>query len=452
MPRLFLALCLGLQCCHPSFADEKDRTPNTLTKQEIADGWILLFDGETTFGWKVEGEARVEKGELVLGGEKETTVKTGALPNGTLYLEVLDAAPQYRFKTTINGVPTVVVPPPQEGGMTAGGGKYNSWEVGLGGNKVIAATVKDMDSGRLIVGFGPALSAPDSTAGHKPLAPGGSELGFQVPAGHSIRLKNVRFKPSGQESVFNGKDLAGWKAIEGKNYKSKFSVTEKGELNIKDGGGDIQTEGEWDDFVLQLDIIANGHRLNSGVFFRCVPGQFWSGYEAQVRNDFLSEVQLNDGTVHSGHLSEKEGTYTVRLHEKQGDKMVPVMEPAEEGKRPRQKQLKIAKSEVKSVRDLREFPVDFGTGGLYNRQPARKVTSSDGEYFTMTVIAHGAHIAIWVNGYQTVDFTDTAKDAPSARQGRKLGKGPISLQGHDPTTDLSFKNIRVAPMAKAVNK
>ena len=24
---------------------------NKLTPQEVADGWVLLFDGETTFGW-----------------------------------------------------------------------------------------------------------------------------------------------------------------------------------------------------------------------------------------------------------------------------------------------------------------------------------------------------------------------------------------------------------------
>src|SRR5207244_5387248 len=46
---------------------------NTLTAQEIADGWILLFDGETTFGWKIEGQSEVKDGALVLGGEKETT-------------------------------------------------------------------------------------------------------------------------------------------------------------------------------------------------------------------------------------------------------------------------------------------------------------------------------------------------------------------------------------------
>ena len=49
--------------------------------------------------------------------------------------------------------------------------------------------------------------------------------------------------------------------------------------------------------------------------------------------------------------------------------------------------------------DDRTKAVDYGTAGLYNRQPARKVVSSDREWFTLTVVAHGYHIAIWNNGY-----------------------------------------------------
>ncbi len=26
--------------------------PNALTAEELADGWVLLFDGETLFGWR----------------------------------------------------------------------------------------------------------------------------------------------------------------------------------------------------------------------------------------------------------------------------------------------------------------------------------------------------------------------------------------------------------------
>ena len=45
-------LCAALLCFTvvPTFGAEEAK-PNTLTKQEIADGWLLLFDGESAFGW-----------------------------------------------------------------------------------------------------------------------------------------------------------------------------------------------------------------------------------------------------------------------------------------------------------------------------------------------------------------------------------------------------------------
>jgi hypothetical protein len=78
--------------------------------------------------------------------------------------------------------------------------------------------------------------------------------------------------------------------------------------------------------------------------------------------------------------------------------------------------------------------------------PARKAASKDGEWFTMTVVAHGRHLATWVNGVQQVDWTDNRPLSDNARNGCRLRKGPVSLQGHDPTTDLSFRNLRLAEM------
>src|SRR2546423_14647417 len=72
MRRLSLVLVL---LAVPAFADEKAK-PNTLTPKELADGWILLFDGETTFGWTAEGDAEVAGGVLTLGGSKATTLVT----------------------------------------------------------------------------------------------------------------------------------------------------------------------------------------------------------------------------------------------------------------------------------------------------------------------------------------------------------------------------------------
>lgn len=52
--------CIPFDPIHlPRHCDGTRPSPaNTLTPKEIADGWILLFDGKTTFGWKIEGMRR----------------------------------------------------------------------------------------------------------------------------------------------------------------------------------------------------------------------------------------------------------------------------------------------------------------------------------------------------------------------------------------------------------
>ena len=190
----------------------------------------------------------------------------------------------------------------------------------------------------------------------------------------------MRLRPVHLTALFNGEDLSGWNVIPGR--KSKFAVVD-GALNITDGNGQIETAGLYKDFLVQLDIISNGDHLNSGVFFRGIPGVFWKGYESQVRNQW-------------------------------------------EG-------------------DDRTRPVDYGTGGIYGNQPARKVIPSDGEWFNKTIVCEGNHMAVWINGYLVSDFTDTRPpvDDGNGKRGYVPDAGTIHLQGHDPTTDLSFKGINI---------
>lgn len=61
------------------------------------------------------------------------------------------------------------------------------------------------------------------------------------------------------------------------------------------------------------------------------------------------------------------------------------------------------------------------------------------EFFTQEVIAKGSHIQIFVNGKKTVDFTD-----PNATH----AKGHFALQGHDPGTVVTFKKVEWKPLAK----
>src|SRR5262245_41012683 len=340
---------------------------NSLTPQEIADGWILLFDGETTFGWKTEGETPISEGAIQVGGAKESSIRTASMfSDFCLRFEYLREGPD-RLE---------LVWGPLKHGLT---GPQVWAEVEYRVETKDERTYVQLDGIRP-----PTLKRPPNR--FSPL--GSVDLEFRGMPASSIKLRNIKLKPINLTPILNGKDLAGWTRFtsDEKRAKSKFTVTPEGWLNVKDGPGDLQTEKQFADFVFQGECISNGKHLNSGIFFRCLPGEYQQGYEMQIRNEW-----------------------------KDGD---------------------------------RTKPVDFGTGAIYRRQAARKVVSTDGEWFAMTLIAHGRHIATWINGYPVVDWTDSRTENKNARDGAKLDAGPLSIQGHDPTTDLSFRNLRIAELKK----
>src|SRR5438874_9932300 len=66
--RLFLTVAFMLSVL-PLSAQESAPKPNTLTPKEIAEGWLLLFDGESEFGWSSDGASiKVRDGKLEIKG------------------------------------------------------------------------------------------------------------------------------------------------------------------------------------------------------------------------------------------------------------------------------------------------------------------------------------------------------------------------------------------------
>src|SRR5947209_7799317 len=216
-----------------------------------------------------------------------------------------------------------------------------------------------------------------------------------------VSVGTFRLKP-----LFNGKDLTGWKVFPGR--KSEFTV-EDGAIVCKNGPGDLQTEGKYGDFILQLECKSNGKHLNSGIFFRCKPNEYQNGYEAQIHNNFTADPPKE---------------YTVEEYDPESHKL--------SGKK-----------------KVRSAAVDYGTGAIYRRVPARGGVAKDGEWFTLTIVAQGNHLATWVNGIQQVDWYDNRPKSDNPRTGCRLEPGHISIQGHDPTTNLSFRNIRIAELPPA---
>src|SRR5579859_2142358 len=102
MHRLF-TLLLALSLATSGRAADEAK-PNTLTLKEIADGWILLFDGETIFGWDAAAKPRVEHGTLIHGGDQDIHASTT-----TEFLD-FELHFEYRIASTAKAAPVIFLP------------------------------------------------------------------------------------------------------------------------------------------------------------------------------------------------------------------------------------------------------------------------------------------------------------------------------------------------------
>jgi hypothetical protein len=397
--RSFLAI---LVCCVLS---SPVRAYNRLTPEQVTDGWISLFDGETLFGWKSTSEV---DWQATGGAIRATTGAAGwlmttstfadyqlhvefkapATTNSGIFLrsplrpknptqdcyEVNIAAPENPFPTgklvgrTANEPNTerAANPPPEVlrelKVLDVWDGNWHAFDITAQGDKI---SIKcDGHMFYELVDPEPRLKG---------------RIGLQFREGE-IAFRNIRLKPLGTKPIFTGKDLSGWNTD--RADASRFEVTPAGELRVLDGRGQIESEAAYGDFVLQTECLVDGDALNSGIFFRCIPRDFMMGYECQIHNGMAG-----------------------------GD-------PAK--------------------------PKDCGTGGFFRRQNARRIVAKDREWFAMTLVADGPHMAAWVNGHQVSDWTDTRTPHENPRKGLRLDPGTIAIQGHDPTTDLRFRNLRIA--------
>lgn len=370
----------------PASAAAPGEQLNTLTDQEVADGWILLFDGETLFGWEPNSDANwaVKDGTItVSSGEKGLLCTTNRFADYEFSVEFQAASgtnsgvflrtPQNPADPTKDCYELNIAPSdnPFPTGSLVGRAKFAGADHSEGWHrfdvKCLGPQVTVSLDGKKILEY----TDPE------PLKIG--HIGLQLNSG-AVSFRNVKLKPLSLESIFNGRDLTGWKAT----GASRWTVTDKGELNVKDGRGSLESEGSWGDFILQCEVYSNGKGLNSGIFFRNIPGSDTQGYESQIHNGYKE--------------------------------------------------------------DDRTQPVDFGTGGIYRRVPARKVVADDFTWFTKTLLVDGPHVAVWVNGIQVTDWTDTREPNENPRRGLRTEAGTLVLQGHDPTTDLNFRNFRITEL------
>ncbi len=375
---------------------------NPLSPEHIAEGWISLFDGQTLYGW-------VTNDESVNWHVADGCITSDAGEKGLLHTTVpfadYELKCDFRFDPGGNsGLFLRTIHDPQNA-------QTHAYELNLADAHPTGHTtgsyvdLKQTEEPIIASGewhtFDVSLQGDHSVVkldGNVVLdftdeQSDGPRSGF-VALQHNqgkVEFKNILLKPLGMTDLFNGTDLTGWRVVPGS--QAEFTV-EDGTIHVTaQQQGFLETEGTYGDLVFQAEAIchrdptAGGDALNSGYFFRAKPGTEEApshGYEVQIHNGWAG--------------------------------------------------------------DDRTKPTNAGTGAIFRRTEARRVIPSDNEWFTTTLVASGPHIAVWVNGYQVTDWEDTREPSDNPREGLRVEAGHISLQGHDPTTDLSFRNLRVAEL------
>lgn len=368
-----------------------------LTEQELRDGWISLFDGATLFGWDVPENAnwRVEDGCIVADegevsllrtpfrfGDFELRCDFHLAKGGNSGVFLRTAADSTNPAKDTYELNIADVHPSHPTGSLVG--RFKAEDV----PEVEGAwhTFHVVCAGsRITVKLDDRqiVDFDDQTEN----ARSEGAIGLQMNSGR-VAFRNVFLKPLQTTELFNGVDLTGWHEVPGS--KGTFAVVD-GLIHAEGGPGFLESEGTYADFVLHVEAniddslaIADGRPANSGVFFRAIRGTQKApshGYEMQIQHDYRNED--------------------------------------------------------------RSQPADFGSGGIYRREPARYVVADNNEWFTETLIAQGNRFATFVNGYQVLDWVDKRDPDSNPRKGQRLEAGHLSLQGHDPTTLLDFRSLRI---------
>ena len=315
----------------PPDAADPPTAHNSLTAQEEADGWILLFDGVSTEGWRgydldrfPESGWAVRDGTLVvfasdgseegLGGDIVTEgvfddfelvfdFQVSPVGNSGVFYRVTEEpgktmwemAPEFQvlddtayiemgtmdMNTHLTGdnydlhASDVAASNPIGEWNTArivvDGNRVEHW---LNGRRTVAYELHSPEWDALVAEskFDPAFYAR-SPRGH---------IGIQD-HGHEIRYRNIKIRPLHQDRValFNGRDLEGWTV-----HGTERWFVEDGELVCESGPdaayGYLATDATYRDFELTLRFLQEADG-NSGVFFRShIDGTTISGWQAEV--------------------------------------------------------------------------------------------------------------------------------------------------------------------------
>jgi len=311
-----------------TIVQEMSAQNNELSKDEVRDGWSLLFDGRTLDGWRgfkmdgIPADWSVNDGCIVVsasGGDETNSdlISSDQFEDFDLYLEwaispggnsgvffhVLEgnypstysSGPEYQLIDDV-GFPSELEDWQQAGANYAMHpadplkkvllpvGEFNSSRI-----RVDNGHVTHWLNGEIIVEY--ELWTEEW---HK-LKMEGKWKGFPMYGnarkgfiglqhhGSTVWFRNIKIKDLTDpgDALFNGKDLTGWVNHGEENWYVEDGVL-VGASSSAGGYGYLVTDREYDDFLLRLEFVIEGDG-NSGVFFRSnLTGTDIKGWQVEV--------------------------------------------------------------------------------------------------------------------------------------------------------------------------
>lgn len=368
---------------------------------EVQDGWILLFDGETTFGLIQEGPLfRVADGALTADGASPAYIRTTS-PFSDFQLKLdfrssnagADAA--LFIRTARDAMPT------ENGYQIRLGDSDASWPAGSIVQRAKAGGPRPAPNQWHTLEISAQGEHISVTIDHQKAADGRDAsarsgfIGFKVRGGR-LEFRDVKLKPATTTALFNGSDLNGWKTGMDQAPPPKPGKIKK---LLHMGGGSKQKESEW----MVRDHAIHGEKG---------PGQLNS---TAMYEDFVLqfETRSSPGKQHGaiylrGDADKMSSGYLVRLDE--------------------------------------DNPGIIGPGVLASPRRKARLTNT-----TITTVAvSGRHIAVWVNGLAVTEFSDTRPEGGPAEKNAKIAAGIIALPVQSASATADFTQVRLNLVAKTL--
>lgn len=240
-----------------------------VSDQELSDGWVLLFDGKTFFGW--DAQPLVDRRPLGVPDPK-IQISGGAMKIET-QIPIRIATPLFpvqpwglelRYKTDPDFEGALLLCVPEKNGMQ----KPQVAEIRL----EPASETKTVTVGAADGTF--ALNGQFMQLGAQVV-----EKGVMIVINRgTLQIDSFRYQQK-KTPLFSGSDLTGWKV----SGDAKAEAAD-GAVHLTGGSGDLESEILFSDGVVSFEFKENATPCNSGFFFRSIPESAMDGYECQMNN------------------------------------------------------------------------------------------------------------------------------------------------------------------------